>query len=255
MLSTVTCRLELRRCHSLLTYDMVNVYVEANSKCYHLHRELLRSASDFFRRHFTKRQSPGANPEKDYTLAGIDPVAFELFITWLYQRTVDAIPRRHLARRKAPHVLIGSTTDDDKEPDDYDYYSGPYYGLYFLSEEWEIPQVKNLVMDRIREYNKATDTVCTPSQIEEIYMHTPANSPLRQYVVEQFLFLNSLQSVDEPSPKFKECVRVKAEDFLLDVFKAVRGIKRNALPYADPDKKSRCTFHDHEHEGGKKCSA
>ena len=101
-------------------------------------------------------------------------------------------------------------------------------------------------MDRIRDYNKATDAVCTASQIEGIYKHTPAKSPLRLYVVEQFLFLNSLQPAEDPSVNFEECVKVEADRFLLDVFKAVRGTKRNSLPYIDPDEKSRCTFHDHE---------
>ena len=235
---------------------MVNVYVGPKTKCYHLHRELLRSASDFFRLHFTKRQSPGAEPEKDCHLADIEPAAFELFITWLYQRTVDAIPRRHLARRSAAHVLIDSDSEDDKADADYDYYHGAYYSLYYLAEEWVIPQLKNLAMDRIREYNKATNTICTPSQIEDIYKHTPANSPFRQYVVEQFLFLNTYEpTTEEHALSIKERLNVKAEGFLLDVFRVVRGTKRNTSTYADPDKKSRCSFHDHEHEAGKKCGA
>ena len=203
-----------------------------------------------------KRESPGADPEKDCNLADVDPIAFELFIVWLYQRTIDKIPRRHLAKRRAHHTLDDSDIDDyDKNSDDFDYHDGPYYALYFLAEDWGISQLKNLVMDRIREYNKATDTICTASQIEDIYKHTSANSPFRQYVVEQFLFLNSLESVDDHSVKIKERLNVKAEDFLMDVFKVVRGTKRNASMYPDPDKKPRCSFHDHEHDGGKKCSA
>lgn len=93
------CFCGLRKYYSLLTNDMVYIYVGPNCKCYYLHRELLRSASDFFRRHFTKRQSPGALPEKECKLADTDPALFELFITWLYQRTLDAIPHRRLGRR------------------------------------------------------------------------------------------------------------------------------------------------------------
>ncbi|SLM34546.1 BTB/POZ-like [Lasallia pustulata] len=240
---------------SLLTKEMVNVYVGPKGKCYYLHRGLLRSASDFFRCHFTKRQSSGADPEEDCTLADVNPASFELFITWLYQRTVATIPRHPLARDSAGRVLLDSDSEDDKQQlEDNNGSSGPYYALYFLSEKWYIPQLKNMVMDRIRDYNKATGAVCTASQIEAIYKHTPAKSPLRQYAVEQFLFLNSLQPADDPSLDFKECLKVKADSFLLDVFKAVRGKKRNSLPYIDPDNKSRCTFHDHEHDGGKKCS-
>lgn len=61
--------------------------------------------------------------------------------------------------------------------------------------------------------------------------------------------------MDDHSVKIKERLNVKAEDFLMDVFKVVRGTKRNASMYPDPDKKPRCSFHDHEHDGGKKCSA
>lgn len=144
---------------------MVNIYVGSKGKCYYLHRELLRSASEFFRRHFMKRESPGADPEKDCNLADVDPIAFELFIVWLYQRTIDKIPRRHLAKRRAHHTLDDSDIDDyDKNSDDFDYHDGPYYALYFLAEDWGISQLKNLVMDRIREYNKATDTICTTNR-------------------------------------------------------------------------------------------
>lgn len=67
--------------------------------------------------------------------------------------------------------------------------------------------------------------------------------------------MNTQGSSEDHSERIKAHVKVKAEDFLLDVFKVVLGTKRNILPYSDPNKKSKCTFHDHEHDGRKKCNA
>ena len=100
-----------------------------------LHREVLRSASDFFRCRFMKSQSPGADPEEDCTLADVNPASFELFITWLYQRTVATIPRRQVARDSAGHVLLDSDSEDDKQQlEDNNGPSGPYYALLPVEE-------------------------------------------------------------------------------------------------------------------------
>ena len=89
------------------------------------------------------------------------------------------------------------------------------------------------------------------ARAEQVYERTPTDSPLRQYLVENFLHLYMDKKLEEHVAKKAMLSRMKTENgsaFVLDLFEAIRLRKGK---WRDPDKGTGCNFHDHD--DGEEC--
>ena len=73
---------------------MVDIYVGPSKQHFHLHKNLLCSKVDYFRKMFESSFKEGV--EQAATLPEDDPNAFALFVQWLYQESLTPLDiRKH----------------------------------------------------------------------------------------------------------------------------------------------------------------
>lgn len=108
----------------------MQIYVGPKRKAYGIHRILLASYSNFFAQ---KVISPGASigipgGTDEIFLEKHDPITFEIFITWLYRSTIHDLEKVDdaVAMEQVRHLV----------------------DLYITAEEWDIKDLKNLILDR-----------------------------------------------------------------------------------------------------------
>lgn len=85
------------------------------------------------------------------------------------------------------------------------------------------------------------------ARIEQVYKRTSgdSDSPLRRYLVENFLHIYMNRKLEDNVAKKAMLSRMKMENgpaFMLDVFEAIRLRKGK---WRDPDKGTGCDFHEH----------
>jgi len=142
----------VKHLHELLSTSLASVYVGPESTHWTLHEKLLCHWSPFFRRHF---YSPANN--KSLGLPDADNEPFELFVGWLYSRSV-----------RFP----------EKEAD-----IGPLLDLYLLAEKFEIQQLGLDVTDAVREFYHAHETYPGLRRVQYIYANTDEDSPMREMMI------------------------------------------------------------------------
>lgn len=126
--------------------------------------------------------------------------------------------------------------------------------LYLMAETRNLTELKNLTMDRLREYSAAENTIIASRHCGKIYGQSKQNSPLRKYMVEQFLakWFDKKVSSDAAMKAFGGALRMDhGEQFVADMFNVMRS-KFSNTKWPSPNQ-GRCRFHDHE--GGDDCDA
>ena len=120
---------------------MVNIFVGAEQKRYHLHRDLLCHRSDYFRACFVGEFKEAQ--ENELSLPEDDIESFDLFVKWLYGATLKK---------------ISSNTD-----------LPVYLNLYVLADKLCLEHLQNETMDLILRFYRTT-----PYQVDiEILQQIP----------------------------------------------------------------------------------
>lgn len=182
-----------------MTGNLVNIWVGPKRKEFQAHGKLLSSCCKYWRRQVT------LSPHYIGIKNG-DPDIFSLFIDWLYRKTLPQISRNDEETAKAQVEQ--------------------YVKLYLSAEEWGIADLKNLIIDTIRA-RKTCDMGWFPAgPIKHIYDRTESGSPLRRYIVDNFLFKSSrgkgayifYWSDSARGAELKEHLQVGNFDFVLDCY-------------------------------------
>lgn len=212
---------------------MIMIYVGPKSKRYAVHEPLL-TQYEWFRKEIIA-SSDVASPNS-ITLTAEDPKLFELLISWLYRKKLKAI----------------SITDEKMSKEE----AALYVDLYLRASVWDIAELQNAIMDRLRA-RQARSNVLPPRSFEQIFESLNPQSPLRSYIRDRFAHLAVKLSEDRsgqdpiaPSP----AVTLKTElyslgdsnwAFLVDF--CVAYFQRLAKSdHSDPDKKTGCVYHNHK---------
>ena len=121
-----------------------------------LHERLLCYHSSFFRRLF---YSPDfeSSKTKAYGLPEAEDGPFEIFVGWLYSRTV-----------KSPTI----------EKD-----IGPLLDLYLLSEQLEIEKLGHDVIEAVRNYYHSEETYPGLRRVQYVYANTESDNEMREMMV------------------------------------------------------------------------
>ena len=211
----------------LLSGPMVNINVGTgkDSRQWSLHRNLLTYHSDYFVRRFGGQAQSGANGQNDslnLDLPEDAPSAFELFVKWLYQGSIDDV----------------SSIDNDRKWD----YAFACQQLYALCERIELPLLKNAAIDQFRRGCFEAGLVPGPEEIAPVYETTPKGSPFRKLVSR----IAARQIMDPDNNRdaatYEKCFGDR--DFAIDVINSIRdGVGGKLL--ADPTELVGCEYHDH----------
>ncbi|MCJ1450971.1 hypothetical protein MMC28_001305 [Mycoblastus sanguinarius] len=217
--------------------DTVAVRVGNKRKQTDVHRYLLASSCRFLQEHV----SPYLDPDDDENpfevhFVELDPDAFELFVNWLYHKTLAPL----------------NTTNDDLAKTEV----MKYIALYLMVEPWGILELKNLIIDTIEDRYTCDKGWFPRELIKQIWAKTPKGSPLRRYIVDYFLFKTSRVrwTKGERSEKLKMHLEYGNFDFVLECYEGLYTmVPKTKLRNRDPLWQDECTYH--EHIGGEGCGA
>ena len=218
---------------SLLNGKAIDVYVGQERRQFSVHAGLLRTAPCAF-----IAEKMGEEDSKEVFLAEEDADVFEMFVQWLYTRKVKAVTTK-----------FTETANDFKK--DHSASVEAHVKLYLMAETRDVKNLKNLTMDRLREYCAAEKMTMGPDICGLIYQQSQSESPLRQYVEEIFLlhWLDKRRSSESAAKLLRRVFRMKyGERFAMDICLLMRS-KLNEKPWPSPNRKG-CLFHDHEDGDG-----
>ena len=226
---------------SCLLGDTITVYVGPQSKRYKVHEALL-SRYDWFRKRILRPSNVASYCS--IALRAEDPKVFELLISWLYRKKLKAI----------------STTDEKISKEE----AALYVDLYFRALVWDIVELQNEIMDRLRARQAHSNVLSTHSMTKiHSSMRSSAQSSLLLYLDHKIIYLftkldndrSRLDPIDATpamilKPELHSLMvdgdRALMEDYLKVFF---RSFKKPDL--SDPDKKTGCVYH--KHKEGEEC--
>lgn len=224
---------------SCLVGDIIMVYVGPKAKRYIVHEALL-TRYEWFRKQILGPSDLAS--QGSITLHEEDPKVFELLISWLYRKKLKAI----------------SNTDEklfNKEAE-------LYVDLYLRASTWEIVELQNAVMDGLSAW-QAGSSLCTAELIEKVFVNTGPQSPLRSYIVDNYIYqMKQLHEDKSPSdpidatgalmlkPSLNIPLEFEFQAFVLHCCDTLFQLCTKSKIH-DPDKKTGC--HYHKHNEGEAC--
>ena len=201
---------------------------------FRIHKDLLASACDFFRQqvqeiepHFPVGQC--TFPLYDLEFEEYEPIAFELFVDWLYRKSLPA--------------LDGSSETRATEQVRH------YITLYLMAESWAIASLKNLIIDTIKARQTCHYGWFPVDLIKRIYAATTKGSCLRRYIVDSFLCKTprSVWSGAERAKALMDHADAGNVAFLLECYEGLFGMAyKSKMRNRDPGRRDKCFYHEHE---------
>ncbi|KAL8993880.1 MAG: hypothetical protein Q9169_006019 [Polycauliona sp. 2 TL-2023] len=237
---------------SLLSGPIITFYLGPNRQPFHIHRNLICSASSYFRTLFpvppSSSPSDSSSPILQLYLLNHDPTSFELLQSFLYRGSATEFAPPPPTPQKGEKeqqdnltaTLVTHATNIEKLITVY----------LLLSHDWSLPSIKNISIDHLRRYMSPLQIILSTAQIDMIYERTSGegegkeDDQLRRYVVDQFIFRTTRKGMKkaERGMHLGKRMGVAGGGFVAEVFeKLVEGKK-----YVDPDLKGRCAYHKHE---------
>ena len=191
-----------------------------------LHRNLLTYHSAWFRRKINKslRGKSGT-----IELLDLEPRAFELFVKWLYQGSIDDV-------------------SDMATEEKWDY-AFACQRLYLFCHEVDLPDLKNLAIDQFRRGCAEAGLVPGVEEMIPVYRKTDVQSPFRRLVSD--IAARQIMDPDNEadSSVYREAFAASPE-FTIDVINAIKRGAGGAL-FEDPTEEDGCYYH--EHPSGQHC--
>ena len=238
----------LTKMQSYLIGDTIRVYVGPKRKRYTVHKALLTQHEYFSEKIYHSAAKTSSRSCID--LLEEDPRVFELLISWLYRKTVKAI----------------STDDEEIAKKEV----GVYICLYFKACIWDMHELQNALMDRIRARPTCELGYFPPRLIKLIYDvikifcgDTKPLCPLRSYIVDSFIYkgMKWNEGNGPTDPHDGDCIltrkrALKAQmdagnhEFVLDCYEALFQLCAKSK-IRDPDRKTGCLYH--KHKEGERC--
>ena len=217
---------------------MIKVYVGPKRKRYAIHEALL-TRYEWFRGKILYARNGSGSPVS-ISLRAEDPKVFELLISWLYRKKLNAL----------------STVDEAAKEQ-----ATLYIDLYLRACAWEMRELQNAIMDRLRARQICVDG--SRKLIKKIYEGTEPQSPLRSYLVDSFIYkgiewnedarLADLISEDLFLTR-KRALKIQLDagnhDLVLDCYEALFQLCAKSR-IRDPFERTGCVYHNYK--GGETC--
>ena len=200
---------------------MVNIFVGAERKRYHLHRDLLCDRSDYFTACFIGEFREAQ--ENELSLPEDNIESFDLLVQWLYG---------------APLKKISSNADVPV-----------YLNLHVLADKLCLEYLQNETMDLILKFHRTT-----PYKIDVESLHQISQDFTRCATYKYLLDLAAWSTVSNNhkiTPDFKSLIREGGDfavDFTIRLSLIYRATKGDPVPIAncDPRTYSNCFYHKHQ---------
>ena len=201
---------------------MVDIFVGAEQKKFHLHRDLLGERSEFFRATFMGRFKEAE--AKELALPEDSVGSFELLVGWLYGAPLTSIP-----------------SEDELSA---------YFDLVFLAQKLCLEHLQNETMDHILRFYRTSPPKVAAHTIRSIYENTSKEDPLRDFIIRcaswtaVFKETAVLGSDDRGLLEGGGEVAVDFTSSLTHYYFTTSGY-REEIDCIDPRRKSNCDYHKH----------
>jgi len=141
---------------------MVTILVGSQKHKFIAHKDFLTYYSEYFRACLGERFTEAENRvvELDHT----EPEAFRHLMDWIYKQDIQSVAERQIE-------AIGASVQD---------VAGEYMDLWILADYLLIPELQNLVLEKLSEHKPA---VLCPDVISHVYSNTGEGSMLRKFCV------------------------------------------------------------------------
>ena len=201
---------------------MVDVFVGAERKKYHLHRDLLCERSKFFKASFIGSFKDAEAEEM--ALPEDNVVSFELLVGWLYGGSLISIPS--------------------------EYELPAYVDLISLAQKLCLEQLQNETMDHILIFYRTSSQKVAAHTIRSIYENTSAGDRLRILTIRCASWTAVYNETFFFAPDDKDLIKGGGEiaiDFtsmLARYYIHTKGIHER-IKEVDPRRKPNCFYHKH----------
>lgn len=206
----------------ILTEQMVDIYVGAERKKFHLHRELLCNRSDYFKGWFEATIDEAL--EREIDMPEYNTKSFTLFTGWLYGGSLKSIGSKDEMRT--------------------------YFALAIFADKFFLEHLQNEAMDHILRFHR-TNRVCMDIQtLRYIYENTSDQDIIREFPLALAAWM-ALSKYEVGLPEsYQFLVRAGGDlavdfaDSLLKFEDASKG-DLEVIKEIDPRRLSNCTYHKH----------
>jgi hypothetical protein len=207
--------------------EIVNIYVgdpdEDEEEHFTVHKELLCNKVPYFEKMFK-----GGFAEAKTNTAKFpedDPDTFDIFLGWLYERSL-------------PPIIATVDPDEDSEHN----LSWDGKTLYAMADKFCVPELMDVTMDEWRNSYKRSRTLPAYTAIAHGYEITSPGSLLRKYLAMACAYVITDWEENDWSIQDISDLSVKIPDLnkdIMEVMRESRGMVRD--PRTMPD----CDFHSH----------
>ena len=201
---------------------MVNIFVGAERKKFHLHSDLLCNRSDYFRTCFVGDFKEAQ--QKELSLPEDDAESFELFVTWLYGTHLKKI------------------SSNDELP--------AYFNLAILANKLCLEYLQNQAKDHILRFHRTNPRSVGYQYLRYVYQNTSSTDEARAVPVTLAAWIVVASQTAELTGEYRDLIReggdlaVDFMDQLLSCF-AKSKVHRKSIGTLDPRKRSNCSLHTH----------
>lgn len=201
---------------------MVDIFVGAEQRRFHLHRDLLCNRSVYFKGCFEGDFEDAQ--QQELFLPEVDVESFDLLVRWLYGSPLKKI-----------------SSDDDLLA---------YFALTTLADNLFLERLHNETMNHILEFYRLAPPKLDAKSIRSIYPKTLTGDPLRRLVIQFAAWaavLDEDTDFDRNNQDLLEGGGKIAVDFTtwLARYYAASKENRTAILKVDPRIKSNCSYHQH----------
>ena len=201
---------------------MVDIFVGAERKKFHLHRDLLCDRSDYFTACFAGNFKEAQ--QKELFLPEDDIEVFDLFVRWLYGGPLEEI-----------------SSNDDRLS---------YLALSLLANKFCLERLQNEATDHILNFNRTHPVSVDYQYLHYIYQNTCDPDVFRIYSISLAAWMTVSKQVDEITTDHQRLIR-EGGDLAVDFSKWLsfhyhsKG-DPNVIAVTDPrDLFPNCSYHTH----------
>ncbi|KAK8212575.1 hypothetical protein IWZ01DRAFT_533727 [Phyllosticta capitalensis] len=192
--------------HTLLSHDLVDIYVGSDNTHWILHEKLLCARSKFFSKIFQSKETKDKHQSASFGLPDEDDESFAAFVSWLYGGGVRS-PREE----KDLTVL---------------------FDLYLMGEKWAVGSLVADTLTEVREWYARTDTYPGLRRVQYVYANTDEGSALRRLLVHSVARMLALS--DRGIPQHWDKALRKNGQLAVDIIRAIQEWRIDALKVPDP---------------------
>ncbi|KAK7539844.1 uncharacterized protein J3D65DRAFT_541887, partial [Phyllosticta citribraziliensis] len=194
--------------HTLLSHDLVDIYVGPDNTHWILHEKLLCARSKFFHKIFQSKEAKEDHKKHQSASFGLpdeDDESFAAFVSWLYGGGVRP------AREEKDLTTL--------------------FDLYLMGEKWAVGALVADTLGEVREFYARTDSYPGLRRVQYVFANTDEGSAMRRLLVHSIARMLALR---DSIPQHWDKALRKNGQLAVDIIRAIQEWRVDAAKVPDP---------------------